>query len=553
MKTNNRRIWQSVGVAILIAVAYFMDRLDNMTANAVMQTFFLAIRNVIHISLIISWCVSLHRRILNVQVRRSMVAAGLLMAFWLTAKAVKYEFVASRLFWLGRYIWYGYYIPMILIPLLGVFIIDHTGKPEDYRNPTWMKALYIPAFAILIGIFTNDLHQMAFHFPQGIELFDSVYGYGPIYFAAMAWFVLLGIYFVVMLLRKSRVPGRRGIQSLPAVIMGGAVIFWTLYCFGLFRGCDLTVVDCLIIALLLESAVQSGLIPSNTNYHELFRTSTVAAQIVNEDYQPCFMSVSATPLTEQEMKQAEQQPVRIGNSVLHAKPIKAGHVLWQDDVTQINEMLARMQDTQQQLGRQNELLQAELELKEQQAQAEEKNRLYDRIAEEVAPQLAKMEELLTLVGSESLHAHDAMARICTIGSYVKRHGNLLLLDEEARPVHAREIEYCIRESLDNLQLMSVYTMLEAQCEGELRLEHIIAAYDFYESLVECLLDRITAMMVRLSCKNGSIKMNLQIGCVDHVPQQALEGLSLRFGSFTYTIQEEDVIIDFAISKGGVCE
>lgn len=553
MKTNNRRIWQSVCVAILIAVAYFMDRLDNMTANAVMQAFFLAIRNVIHISMIISWCVSLHRRILNVQVRRSIVATGLLMAFWLTAKAVKYEFVASRLFWLGRYIWYGYYIPMILIPLLGVFIIDHTGKPEDYRNPTWMKSLYIPAFVILIGIFTNDLHQMAFHFPQGIELFDSVYGYGPIYFAAMAWFVLLGIYFVVMLLRKSRVPGKRGIQSLPAVIMGGAVIFWTLYCFGIFRGSDLTVVDCLIIALLLESAVQSGLIPSNTNYHELFRASTIAAQIVNEDYQPCFMSVSATPLTEQEMKRAEQQPVRIGNSVLHAKPIKAGHVLWQDDVTQINEMMARMQDTQQQLGRQNELLQAELELKEQQAQAEEKNRLYDRIAEEVAPQLAKIEELLTLVGSESLHTHDAMARICTIGSYVKRRGNLLLLDEEARPVHAREIEYCIRESLDNLQLMSVYTMFEAQCEGELRLEHIIATYDFYESLVERLLDRITAMMIRLSCKNGSIKMNLQIGCVDDVSQQALEGLSLRFGSFTYTVQEEDIIIDFEISKGGICE
>lgn len=553
MKNTNRGIRYTVGVACLIMVAYFMDKLDNMTSNAVLQAFVLAIRNVIHITLIISWCVSLHHRILNVQVRRNIIAAGLLMAFWLTAKAIKYEFIASRLFYMGRYIWYSYYIPMILIPLFGVFIIDHIGKPEEYRNPRWMNSLYIPAFAILIGIFTNDLHQLAFSFPQGIALFDSVYGYGPIYFVAMAWFVLLGIYFVVMLLKKSRVPGSKGMQKLPAVIMGGAVAFWTLYCFEIFRDCDLTVVDCLIIALLLESAVQSGLIPSNTSYHELFCASTVAAQIVNEAYEPCFRSASAAPLTEQEMKLACRKPVGIKNTVLHAKPIKAGYVLWQDDVTQINTIMAHLQDTQQQLGRQNELLQAELKLKEQQAQVAEKGRLYRRIAEEITPQLAKMEALLSQANGDPLHANRPMAKICTIGSHVKRRSNLLLLGEEDQFVNSREMEYCIRESLDNLQLMAVYTMLEAQCEGELRLKHVIAVYDFYEGLVEELLDQITAMMIRFSCKNGSIKMNLQIGCADNVPQQALDEISLRFGRVTCTVQEADVIIDLEITEGGGCQ
>lgn len=553
MKTNNRRIWHIVGFAVLVTIAYFMDTLDNMTTNSVVQAFFLAVRNMIHISLLLSWCVSLRRRIINVQVRRSVVAVGLLMAFWLTAKAVKYEFVSDRTFFLGRYIWYSYYIPMILIPLLGVFIIDHIGKQEGYRNPRWMNILYIPAFAILAGIFTNDLHQLAFTFPKGIELFDSEYGYGPVYFAAMAWFVLLGIYFVVMLLRKSRVPGSKSAQKLPAVIMGGAVVFWILYCLGVFRSCDLTVVDCLIIALLMESAVQSGLIPSNTNYHEMFRASTVAAQIVNEDYQPCFVSASAVPLKEQDMKQAEQQPLRIENTILHSKPVRAGHVLWLDDVTRINEMMERLQDTQMQLGRQNELLQAELELKEQQAQTDEKSRLYDRIAEEVAPQLTKMEALLEDTDGDPMQIRTAMAKMSTIGSYVKRRGNLLLLGENERPVSARELEFCIRESLDNLQLTSVYTMLEARCEDEVRLEYIIAAYDFYERLVERLLDRITAMMVRLSCKNGTIKMNMQIGCTDDIEQHVSEGLSLRFGEFTCTVQEEDIIVDLQIPEGGNCK
>lgn len=550
MKNHNRGIWYVVGVACLISAAYVMDTLDDMTTNAVIQAFVLAIRNVIHITLIISWCVSLHHRILNVQARRYMVATGLLMAFWLTAKAIKYEFIASRMYFLGRYIWYSYYVPMILIPLFGVFIIDHIGKPEDYRNPRWMNGLSIPAFAILVGIFTNDVHQLAFHFPKGIVLFDSEYGYGPIYFVAMAWFVLLGIYFVAMLLKKSRVPGSRGMQTLPAVIMGGAVVFWTLYCLGFFRSCDLTVVDCLIISLLLESAVQSGSIPSNTKYQELFHASTVAAQIVNEAYEPTFVSAAAAAFTKQEMKQACQKPVRNHNTVLHAKPIKAGYVLWQDDVTQINTIMAQLQDTHQQLGRQNELLQAELKLKEQQAQIAEKSRLYHRIAEEITPQLAQMEGLLLHADGDRQHTNRTLAKLCTIGSYVKRRSNLLLLGEEEQFVNAREIEYCIRESLDNLQLMNVYTMLEAQCEGTVQLNHVIAVYDFFERLVERLLDQITAMMIRFSCKNGRIRMNLQIGCADDVPQHALDGISLRFGRMRCAVQETDVILDLEITEGG---
>ncbi len=206
-------------VAVLICIAWAMDTVDNMVESAVLQVFFLAIRNLIHISMIVSWCASLYRRILNKQVRQHMIAVGLLMAFWLMAKAIKYEFVSDKTYFLGRYIWYSYYIPMILIPLFGVFFIDHIGKEEDYRIPKKLYYLYIPAFLILAGIFTNDLHQMAFSFPEGIKWFDSIYKYGVIYFAAMAWFVLGGIYFVVMLLKKSRVPGSKAMQKLPLIIM----------------------------------------------------------------------------------------------------------------------------------------------------------------------------------------------------------------------------------------------------------------------------------------------------------------------------------------------
>ena len=549
LKKSNRYIQYAIGIAVLLIIAYLLEQFVGITANPAIQALMRGLRGVIHISLLINWCVSLKQRIMNAQVRRNLVSVSILMIFWLTAKVIKYEFIADRAFWLGRYIWYSYYIPMILIPLLGVFIIDHMGKPECYRNPRWMNALYIPAFAILGGIFTNDLHELAFSFPDGINQFDYTYGYGPIYFAGMAWFVLGGIYVVIMLLKKSRVPGRKMLQKMPAMIMGGAVVFWTLYCCGIFRDCDLTVVDCLILSLLLESAIQSGLIASNTNYKKIFNTSTVAAQIVNLDYQPCFASTSAISLTQDEIKQISEQSVKKDNTILHTKPIKAGFVVWQDDVTEINKLTKQLQDAQQQLGRKNALLQAELKLKEQQAQLEEKNHLYNRITKEVSPQIEKIEALLEQTRNTQL-ARNALVKMCVIGSYVKRRSNLLLLGEENPIVQAREIEYCIRESLDNLQLAAVSVLLNAKCEGNIPLSCLLAAYDFYEDLVEMLFDQITAMMVRITCKDGTLKMNLQIGCANSIEKSVLDAICVHSGKFTYTVQEEDIVIDYEIAEGG---
>lgn len=549
MKKDSRWIQYVIVVIALLLIGYQIDTLNGTNVNTVIQALLRTVRNVIHIFLLISWCVSLQRRIMNAQVRRILVAISILLAVWLTAKVIKWEFVSDRTFWIGRYLWYGYYIPMILVPLLGVFIIDHMGKPEDYRNPSWMKKLYIPAFAILIGIFTNDLHQLAFDFPEGIELFDYTYGYGPIYFAAMAWFVLLGIYFVIMLLRKSRVPGSKKMQKLPAVIMGGAVIFWTLYCLKVFDGIDLIVLDCLIISLLLESAIQSGLIPSNTNYHTFFHASTVSAQIVNSDYQPCFVSSSASSLTPAEMKQIGEQPVKRGNNILHLAPVKAGYVLWEDDVTEINELMTKLKDAQEQLGRENELLQAELKLKEQRAQLEEQTRLFNRIMDEVAPQIEELETLLAQA-SDQKEIHNIMAKMCIIGSYVKRRSNLVLLGEDSPIVPACEIEYCLRESLDNLKLVSISTILDAKCKGNLSLKYMIAAYDFYERVVEKFFGRMNAMIVHVSCENGVLNMKIQLGSTSAITDSELDGLGLCYGRFSYNVQEEDVIIDLEIPGGG---
>ena len=548
-KTNKRSLLYVIGVAALLVIAYYSRAFHTQVDEPILKMLLVMIRSVIQISLVIAWCSSVRTRIINKQVRHYLIAVGILLAFWLILRTCKWEFIAQNGTHLGRYLWYSYYIPMVFVPLLGVFIIDHIGKAENYKTPNSLKYMYIPAAFLVTAVFTNDLHQLVFSFPKGLENCESDCIYHPLYYMTMAWFILLGIYFVVMLIKKSCVPGSKRFQKLPAVILGISILFWVMYCLRIVGG-DLAAIDCIMIIALLESAIQSGLIPSNTNYNELFRNSTVSAQIVDADYRPCMVSGTAAPLTEDVMRNAEAEPVDLGDTILHSEAITGGHVLWQDDVKQINDLIEELRDTQERLGEKNELLRAELELKENRARTEEKSRLYDRIAKEVAVQLAKAEELLKLAETEPKQTKGVVAKVSVICAYIKRRGNLLMLGEEGNIIPARELECCIRESLDNLRLGDVFTSFDSKCDGELKLEHIVAAFDFYENIVERLLDDATAMLIHLDCKDGIIKMRLQIGCNKDITEHTLSELSIPCGKFDWDIQDEDVTVTLLLSEGG---
>lgn len=546
-KTNKSSM--IISVSVLLAVAFVSRMIYEDLDNAMLQSVMLTVRNTIHLSLLFMWVVSLKRRLVNKNVRQLMLIVGALLMFWLIDKIVKWDFTGSVTHPLVRYLWYGFYVGMLYIPTLGAFIINYLGKPETYSHPRKLNYLLIPPTVLLACVFTNDLHQKVFVFYNGFINFDLEYSYDWLYYIIMGYFVVMGFYFVVMMLVKSRVPGSRKMQKMPLLIMAGAALFWAGYSMRLYN-CDLTVTDCLLITALLESAIQGGQLPSNTNYQQLFDATTVPVQIVDTDYQPHYVSAGAMPVSEEKLRQTVSQTVHTGNFLLSSAPINGGRVVWEDDITQLNSLQQQLQDAQEQLGEENILLQAEVELKEQRAKTDEKNRLYDRIAAEVEPQLIKIDELLHQIEAEPENKGTLLAKVCVLGSYIKRRGNLLLLGEDAQMVHARELEYCVRESLENLRMGQVYTSLNASCEDQLPLAHVVAAYDFYETVTERFLDSITAMMVNLTCHNGSVHMNIQMGCIHGIAKEALEDVPLPVGSYAFEIMDEDVVINLTVCEGG---
>lgn len=547
-RVQQRSALYLTAAGVLVFISFLLFEVYFTSQSAWVRMSFGLVSQVIRSGLLIVWCISIHNRILNKQIRQYLLWVGALMLLWLNVRFIKWDFLHYT-DPLGRYIWYAFYIPMLVIPLLGVFIIQCVDKPENYVLPKKMKLLYIPLVLLLVLIFTNDLHELVFVFPNGIKNYNFDYGYNFGFYIVCAWFVILGFYFVIMLLFKNRTPGRRSVKKMPIVIMTVAVVFWIFYK-KIMTSVDLVAIDCLLITVLLESAIQSGLIRSNTGYHELFEISTVAAQIVDKDYQVCYLSSCADDFPEDIMRRAEQKPVDKDNTVLNSKEIPGGRILWQNDLTRLKQLMAQLTETQEYLNENNVLLKAELELKENKVRLDEKNRLYDRIASEVYSQLEKAEKLLQLAEENPEKTRETLLQICVLSAYIKRRSNLLLLNEENPSVQSKELEYCFRESLKNIELNNVLISLDSVCDDMLSVEFAVLAYDLFENIVEAFIENINAVLVHLHCKNGDVRLRIQIGCENEINEDAIPEFAVEYNEITYDIQDNDIVFDVILSKGG---
>lgn len=550
-KTQRKTMFYLIGALVLSMAGILYNGAEFPLTNSYLGNSFIIISHFIFITLLLGWVISLQRRILNAQIRRYLVTVGVLMASWLLVRTCKWFYV-SEFDPLCRYLWYAFYIPMILIPLIGVFITIYIGKPDGYKMPKALNLLYIPAVLLIVYVFTNDIHLTIFRFPNGIELFNSNYTYGFGFYIVAAWFSILGFYFAVMLIVKSRVPGSKTFQKLPFVIMACSAAFWIIYAMKLIKA-DLTAVDCLMITMLLESAIQSGLIRSNAGYTELFEISTVSAQVVDNNFQTRYISSYADDLPEDVMRSATAKPVDLGKTILHSKPVSGGYVLWQSDVKQIKKIMKSLEETGERLSENNYLLKAEIDIKEQKARFDEKNRLYDRIASDVSSQLSKADELLASLEKNPGTAKNVLSQICVLSAYIKRRSNLLLLGEENKVVYLAELEFCLRESLDNIKQLGVFASLDSKNQGYITIETAVAVYDAFEKIIETLLLDINAIMVVLRCENNTVKLCLQIGCENSADYSALETIEISDGKIIFDADENDLTVDMVFEQGGASD
>lgn len=473
------------------------------------------VRALIYIGLLAAWGISVQTRIIQTQVRRYLLVIAGLMLLWLTLRTVKYNTYHMTA---ERFLWYGYYLPMLFIPVLAVLVALSLGKPENYRLPKWTHFLYLPSALLFLLVLTNDLHQLVFFFPTGV-LSTREYDYGIGYYVVLAWMVLCAAAALVIILAKCRIPQSRRYLWLPVVPFALALGYCAAYIKGVYwvwlLAGDLTVSMCLIITAIFESCIQCSLIQSNTHYAELFHASTIGALITDRDFSVACAAENARSVDSQTLMAAAESPVVTADGIrISEAPIRWGHVFWEDDISPMLAVLKELDDTREELQSYGSILQAENAQKARRKKLEEQERLYRAMQEKAAAPAVRLSNLAkALQGVQDADAARFLLwKMTVIGAYLKRRSNLIFLADRDGMVPVSEVALCLNESMDNLRLHVRRCASRLDFEGELRLETEAALYDFFEAAIELAMDDLSGAAANVTRKEDACVLSLMLQC-----------------------------------------
>lgn len=503
------------------------------------------VRSLLYLGLFATWGISLRRRVMQPQARHFLTSIAGLIVFWLLDRTVKYFFVTSAA--AIRYLWYGFYLPMLFIPLFAVFVAASMDKPEDYRLPRWTRLLYFLAGALFLLVLTNDLHQTVFTFdPALTEWRDTGYTYGVGYFTVMGFMALCGVSALVIMLYKCR--GSRGRKAiwLPLLFIPAALAYGVLYAIYIedhtsllyYLAGDMTVTNCLLFAGLMESCLQTGLIPTNTGYDALFQVSSVGMRITDQDYNICYASDAAIPLSVETMRSTENGEQLLNDTtLLKSHALRGGHIVWQEDVSELMRVKEELESTREELQDRNDILREQYRQDAQRYKLEEQNRLYDLVQRETQSQLRQINVLasqLREASGDTPQRRKLLLRILVLATYVKRRKDMTISADRSSVLLVSRLSSALRESCSNLSLSGISGNLYLpETDTVLPIGTAFAAYDLFEDALELALDTLTYFLVTITEEQQALTLRVNLECAAD-----LSPLAQRWPSVTLE-QDED--------------
>ena len=467
----------------------------------------------IYLGLALCWAVSVHQRIMHRQMRRLLTACALLAALWIILRTCKYRFFDSEAVCLA--LWYLYYLPQLFVPVLVLLAALHLGRREEQPICRGWYLLFVPAGLLFAGIATNSLHETAFRFFPPHSRLD-VYAHGPLYYLSMAYMLLMLLLSAMTLARRSRLPGGRRLIRLPGALFLSGCALSLLSFAGVITAYKLPELMSATFIVTWECCMQIGLVPTNTNYAGFFAASTLCAQITDGGDRVAFSASRPLPADGEQRRQARETGAVMltDDTRLRCHSLSVGRVYWTESLAQINRIRERLREAGEVLSGENELVRAENEASAQQARLAEQSRLYERMLEDVRPQLARMEALLDGMTPGTPDFERRMGLVCVYGAYVKRRCNLALMREAEPLLHAQELALCIRESLGCLSDLGMAVSLRASGDALLEPGAVMLAYDFFEALAEAALPGMNALLVNLraDAQGAALRLETEVCC-----------------------------------------
>lgn len=471
--------------------------------------------SLIYFAIDVVWLYDIIRRFIQKNMRIILISTDILMMFWHIMRLVKYEFAPENTV-LCRYMWYSYYIPFTFIPVLFFIATLYIGRTEQSTISAKCYFLLLIPLAASVGVMTNDLHQLVFRF-KGYN--ESDYSYGPLYYLAI---LILAVTFIgIMTLSvKTSVKNKNWIYVVIVVIF---MIYGIAYMKGYASGSseksilqkmfEMPEFVSIYFLAYWETLVYLHIIPSNTGYEQFFEKSSLRAGLADLSGR---MQIKTS-------EQMEVSPVQIlssletnglmvdGKYMLKTYKMKRGIFCWEENIEELNRLNAELEESCNYLEEENYMINKLNRLDETAKRDKQKNEVYDSIAINVMPQVAKVSDIIRELPIDEEGFIKRMKYASVFMVYIKRCSNLRLLADSEEYIDIEELGISISESMEYVCLMNILCHCEYDKGSKLASELILYVYQTYQEIVEQLLPVCSAILVIIRRKEQKIEFYLEAG------------------------------------------
>lgn len=503
-------------IGCLVIVAFACRHIS--VNNTYLRHFANQCRSSIYIGLYSAWVIYLKKHVVDMKMRRCLTQIGALMVLWFLIRTIKFLVFFDPLE--ERICWYLYYIPMILIPTLGLktaILMDSTDGDKSRKKTT---ILMILAILLIAAVLTNDLHQKVFYFPEGFLFSNEIYNYGIIFICIQVWVMFCLIMMEIALICKSRIPGKKRFWF--PVIPGILLLIWNVC--NILRvplihriAGDMSAICCLLMAAIYQGCIACGLIQINSRYLELFQAAGgLNAEITDCAFDQHYQSGKFPDISTEIRQGVLTAPFVMEDGIrISHMYIRGGHLFWTEDISLLVDQYEDIKEQQEELKEKNLLLQKTYQQEAKRRKIEEQNRLLNLIQSQTAGQLELISCFMReLEKTESKDVYERLlGQIVVVGTYLKRRKNFLLTihSENQELLGADDLIQGLAESCSALMLCHIRALYYVNVSPlVLHDVDVLKCYDYFEWLTEQLFNKMDMIFFRVVMLEESLMISVHI-------------------------------------------
>lgn len=475
------------------------------------------------------WIFSIQMRVTQKSMRIYLLLEALVMLLGLTIRFIQDTFLTDNVL-LTRIS--GFWVEATLLPmvLLGFYAALGLGQADSHRFSWKWYLLLLPVLLMTFLFVTDEQRHFVFYIvPEetqpnltfhpyigtfimcGIGLILVVMRILVIYRHSRAlirsrflrWFLplfepllLLAFSFEYFAVSLQIVPALAGkeVIELYAKLYYAEILTWEVYIFV-------------------------GLVPTNTDYRDIFEHSTAGMQLLFPDGS-AIRSKNAAEIPAPYLQRLRNgQDVKLDSGKeLHLHRAAEAEFVWTRDVSALQTTIKDLNRVAETLAQEGILLEEELKVRNQEARIEAQNLIYDALTGEVQGQLRLMRELVKKYRPGEKN-HELLASLVILGTYVKRRCNLRLIEKGSAHVDGEDLRLSFQDMISALKLTGIRTSLTWESGSGFSAAFSVYAFDMLEFLLEY--TRFSVKTVSVEVKNSHVLLALS-GEAALFPSEAVE-------------------------------